>query len=203
MSNKIGELSMTRKGFGFVLNETEKYFVAEKNMNTAAEKDIVEFRVTKYKGRDEAIITKIIKRHTDEFVGTITNSKNFSFVMVDNLSKDVYIKRGSTLKAKEGDIVKIKITNWGSKDKKPEAKVIRIYGKQTATNVVNAMIDSMEISRKFTKEELKFSDDLELPDINYELTKRKDLRNLKHITIDGEDTKDIDDAVYLEKDGTN
>ncbi|MBS9784501.1 MAG: VacB/RNase II family 3'-5' exoribonuclease [Oceanivirga sp.] len=203
MSNKIGELSMTRKGFGFVLNETEKYFVAEKNMNTAAEKDIVEFRVTKYKGRDEAIITKIIKRHTDEFVGTITNSKNFSFVMVDNLSKDVYIKRGSTLKAKEGDIVKIKITNWGTSEKKPEAKVIRIYGKQTATNVVNAMIDSMEISRKFTKEELKFSDDLELPDINYELTKRKDLRNLKHITIDGEDTKDIDDAVYLEKDGTN
>ncbi len=203
MSNKIGELSLTRKGFGFVLNETEKYFVAEKNMNTAAEKDVVEFRITKYKGRDEAIITKIIKRHTDEFIGTITNSKNFSFVVSDNLSKDIYIKKGDTLKAKEGDIVKIKITNWGTKDKKPEAKVIRIYGKRTATNVVNSRIDAMEIPRKFSKEELKFSDSLKVPNISKELEKRKDLRHLEHITIDGEDTKDIDDAVYLEKNGNN
>lgn len=195
----IGEISITKTGNAFVITEEEKYFIHKKNLGTCAEKDIVEFETKYYKGKQEAYIKKILKRYTDEFVGTITNNKNYSFVSTMNMGQDIYIPKGKTLKAKNGELVKVKIIKWGKKDKKCEAQVVKIYGKQdSAYSIINAKIESMHIEHKFSKEEIKEADKLTYS-LKDELKYREDLRDLNHITIDGEKTKDFDDAVYLKK----
>ncbi|VWL85069.1 ribonuclease R [Oceanivirga miroungae] len=200
MKNKIGELSLHKRGFGFIIDGDNKYFVANKNLLSAAEGDVVEYEVVMYKGKEEAKIIKVIKRKKDEFIGRIINSQNFSFVETNELAKDIYIKRKDTMKAKTNDIVRVKIKDFGSKDRKPEAIVIRIYGNaNTATDIVNAKIDEMQIPRKFSKEILTYTDRISKFDLEKELEKRVDLRKIDHITIDSEDTKDIDDAVAVIK----
>lgn len=200
MKDKIAKLSLHQRGFGFIIDNDKKYFVANKNLSNAGNDDLVEYKLFIYKGKEEAIVTKVIKRKKDEFIGKITNSKDFSFVETDELAKDIYIRKKHNLKAKTNDIVKVKVIDFGSENRKPEAKVIRIYGNiNNATDVVNYKIDEMEIPRKFTKEILDYTDRISKFNLDDEIKKRVDLRDLDHITIDSEDTKDIDDAVSLVK----
>ena len=79
----IGEVIFVNKRFSFITsNDNTKYFVRSKNMLTACDKDIVDFSILK---GDEVIVNRIITRNTDEFVGVIENSKNFSFVVLDKV----------------------------------------------------------------------------------------------------------------------
>lgn len=189
----IGEVIFVNKRFSFITsNDNTKYFVRSKNMLTACDKDTVDFSILK---GDEVIVNRIITRNTDEFVGVIENSKNFSFVVLDKVLKDVYIKKKNNLNSKNYDLVKIKIYDWGNKNKSPEAKVIKNYGNTLkAENVVSSKIDALNIPHKFSKEVLAEVDNLTITK-----EKRVDLTSLYHVTIDGSDTKDMDDAVYLEK----
>lgn len=95
-----GEFIIIKNTYGFVLCDDQRYYVAKVNFNKAIDKDIVEFETFNYKGKIEARITKIIKRSSDEFVGILEKSKNFSFVSVDNFSKDVFIPKKRIIIAK-------------------------------------------------------------------------------------------------------
>lgn len=196
----VARISLHKRGFGFVIDGDMKYFVANKNLNTAANDDLVEYRLGLYKGKQEAIVTKIIKRSKDEFVGRIINSQDFSFVESDDISSDIYIKKKDIKNAKDNDMVKVKIISFGDKKKKPEGRVIKVYGSfDNATDVVNSKIDEFLIPRKFSKEILEYTDKISKFKLEEELKKRVDLRQLDHITIDSIDTKDIDDAISLVK----
>ena len=95
----IGEVIFVNKRFSFITsNDNTKYFVRSKNMLTACDKDTVDFSILK---GDEVKVNRIITRNTDEFVGVIENNKSFSFVVLDKVLKDVYIKKKNNLNSKK------------------------------------------------------------------------------------------------------
>lgn len=199
MNKKVAEFSMSKKDFGFVIDGEEKYFVALKNTLNAADKDIVNYEIIDYKGKKEAKITKIIKRKTDEFIGILQKNKSFAFVLCSNISKDIYISKSNMKKYKDGDFVKVKIIDWDKKS--PEAKILTSYGSsKNAENIVEVLLQNNNIEAEFDVNSINIANSLKTK-IDY--SNRIDLSDKMHITIDSEDTKDIDDAIYLEKENDN
>ena len=200
MKKFSGILSMTKSTYGFIIFEDQKYYVAGINTLNAHNNDLVEFELITYNGKQEAKITKVVKRETEEFTGVITVYDSFAFVSIKSFYEDVYIKKTKRFRAKTGDLVKIKIYDWGNNNKKAEAKIVKIYGSSEIADTINeAKIEESGIETVFSDECIAEVNKIKNPDIEKELKNRIDLRETNHITIDGVDTKDIDDSIYLEK----
>jgi len=200
MKKFSGILSMTKSTYGFIIFEDQKYYVAGINTLNAHNNDLVEFELITYNGKQEAKITKVAKRETEEFTGVITVYDSFAFVSIKSFYEDVYIKKTKRFRAKTGDLVKIKIYDWGSNNKKAEAKIVKIYGSSEIADTINeAKIEESGVETVFSDECIAEVNKIKNPDIEKELKNRIDLRETNHITIDGVDTKDIDDSIYLEK----
>ena len=200
MKKFSGILSMTKSTYGFIIFEDQKYYVAGINTLNAHNNDLVEFELITYNGKQEAKITKVVKRETEEFTGVITVYDSFAFVSIKSFYEDVYIKKTKRFRAKTGDLVKIKIYDWGNNNKKAEAKIVKIYGSSEIAETINeAKIEESGVETVFSDECIAEVNKIKNPDIEKELKNRIDLRETNHITIDGVDTKDIDDSIYLEK----
>ena len=200
MKKFSGILSMTKSTYGFIIFEDQKYYVAGINTLNAHNNDLVEFELITYNGKQEAKITKVTKRETEEFTGVITVYDSFAFVSIKSFYEDVYIKKTKRFRAKTGDLVKIKIYDWGNNNKKAEAKIVKIYGSSEIADTINEVkIEENGVETVFSDECIAEVNKIKNPDIEKELKNRIDLRETNHITIDGVDTKDIDDSIYLEK----
>ncbi len=200
MKKFSGILSMTKSTYGFIIFEDQKYYVAGINTLNAHNNDLVEFELITYNGKQEAKITKVVKRETEEFTGVITVYDSFAFVSIKSFYEDVYIKKMKRFRAKTGDLVKIKIYDWGNNNKKAEAKIVKIYGSSEIADTINEVkIEENGVETVFSDECIAEVNKIKNPDIEKELKNRIDLRETNHITIDGVDTKDIDDSIYLEK----
>lgn len=200
MKKFSGILSMTKSTYGFIIFEDQKYYVAGINTLNAHNNDLVEFELITYNGKQEAKITKVAKRETEEFTGVITVYDSFAFVSIKSFYEDVYIKKTKRFRAKTGDLVKIKIYDWGNNNKKAEAKIVKIYGSSEIADTINEVkIEESGVETVFSDECIAEVNKIKNPDIEKELKNRIDLRETNHITIDGVDTKDIDDSIYLEK----
>ncbi len=200
MKKFSGILSMTKSTYGFIIFEDQKYYVAGINTLNAHNNDLVEFELITYNGKQEAKITKVAKRETEEFTGVITVYDSFAFVSIKSFYEDVYIKKTKRFRAKTGDLVKIKIYDLGNNNKKAEAKIVKIYGSSEIADTINeAKIEESGVETVFSDECIAEVNKIKNPDIEKELKNRIDLRETNHITIDGVDTKDIDDSIYLEK----
>lgn len=200
MKKFSGILSMTKSTYGFIIFEDQKYYVAGINTLNAHNNDLVEFELITYNGKQESKITKVVKRETEEFTGVITVYDSFAFVSIKSFYEDVYIKKTKRFRAKTGDLVKIKIYDWGNNNKKAEAKIVKIYGSSEIADTINEVkIEESGVETVFSDECIAEVNKIKNPDIEKELKNRIDLRETNHITIDGVDTKDIDDSIYLEK----
>lgn len=191
----IGKVTVINSNLAFVKVEDdfEKYYVDSKKSITVADLDIVKFYLNSNR---DAVITEIIKRNSNEFVGKLEKNNSFAFVNTDKiLKKDIYISKKYIRHHKNNDLVKVQIYDWGKVDKKPEAKIVKNYGNcNNAENIVSAKIEEQKIPHKFSKEILHEADT-----VSVKKCERSDLTKYMHVTIDGIDTKDMDDAVYLEK----
>ena len=205
---EVGTLNGNSKGFCFcVLEDQTKddVFVANPNLNGALHGDRVIIRVQKNKtdGRQEGIVLKILKRGIKTLVGTIQVFEKFSFVVPDNkkIFKDVYVKKGMELGAKNGQKVFVSILSYEGKNL--TGSVIEILGESQGD--INADILSIarsyELIEEFSPSLLKFAKTLPQSVDATKYQNRLDLRNNIIFTIDGDDTKDYDDAVSLTKDG--
>lgn len=195
-----GILSMSRSNYGFIISGDKKCYVAGINTLNAHNNDTVEYEYIMYNGKQEAKITRVIKRSTDEFIGRIEVLKNFSFVTINSFYEDVYVKTTKKNKVKTGDLVKVKIYYWGDKNRKAEAKIIKNYGSSDSADVLSqTIIEKSGINTEFDIEVLNEIKGIKNPDIKKEIKNRVDLRENLHVTIDGIDTRDIDDAICLEK----
>ena len=202
----IGTFISNERGFGFVeLEEGESdIFIPHENVKSAMNGDIVSCRIIKdAEGgkRAEGKIVDVLKRNVRIVVGTYKKSKNFGFVIPDDrkVLEDIYIPKNSRNKAKSNDRVVIEITKYPIENKKAEGKVIEILGKTDDTNVdLISIIRSYNYKTKFPKEVQKEAS--LIPQVIHNIDDRVDLRNKEIFTIDGDDTKDIDDAISLEKD---
>lgn len=205
----IGTFISNERGFGFVeLDGDEKdVFIPAEYVKSAMNGDTVSVRLIKHAEegrRAEGKIIDVLKRNVKMIVGTYKKSKNFGFVMPDDRKflEDVYIPKNLRNKAKSNDRVVVQLTKYPDGKKKAEGRVIEILGKTDDTNVdLLSVLRTYDYKMKFPKEVQKEAS--AIPQLIHSVEGRVDLREKEIFTIDGDDTKDIDDAVSLEEVGEN
>ena len=198
-----GDISIANGKFGFLDIPGEKsVFIAGPNLNTAMDGDTVLVKVTKEsvnsKSREGEVL-QILTRGKSIVIGEYQQNDNFGFVRSRDNYKDIYISRKKKKNAKDGDLVAVKLYFWGDSERKPEGEIISVLGDSEDTSaLIKALLINSGITEEFsqevTEEVGKISENIQA-----EIANRKDLRDLDIITIDGEDAKDLDDAVYVEK----
>ena len=195
------------KGFGFVEVEDQEQdiFIPENDTGSAMHQDKVQILVRnghKEGKRQEGVVLKVLERGMPSIVGTYQSSRDYGFVISDNpkFSKDIFISRKNSMGAKDGDKVVAEITDYGSRNRKPEGKITEVLGNLRSPGIdILAIVKSFNIPSVFPDKVLRQAD--RVPDHVQEadLDGRLDLRNLVTVTIDGEDAKDLDDAISLTK----
>ena len=205
---KTGIFAGTLRGFGFVIVEGEEndIFVPENATNGALHNDKVMVIVKDEKTgkRREGEIVRILERANSTIVGTFQKSKNFGFVIADNqkFGKDVFIPIERTKGAVTGHKVVVKITDFGDKERKPEGKVIEILGHIDDPGVdILSVIMANNLPVEFPVEVIEQLESVPEEINPKDIVGRKDIRQLLTVTIDGEDAKDLDDAITVSKVG--
>ena len=204
-----GTINGNSKGFAFCVPEDETkddVFIAGPNLKNAIHGDTVLISTKSgHEGKIEGVVEKILERGIKTVVGTIEVYQKFAFVVPDNkkILKDVYIKKGHELGAKNGDKVFVRITSYDGRNL--TGSVIEILGKGegNVTTDVLSIIRSYELIEEFSKPLLDACKTIPQTVNSTKYQDRLDLRNEIIFTIDGDDTKDYDDAVSLVKDGEN
>ena len=197
------------KGFGFVEIEgqDEDIFIPESDTGTAMHQDKVRIIIRdgqKEGKRKEGVVVKVLERGMPEIVGTYQLNRDFGFVISDNpkFSKDIFIPRKEAAGIKNGDKVIAVITDYGSKNKNPEGKIKENLGNiRTPGTDILAIVKSFGLPNEFPEKVMKQAQ--RVPDhvLDADRDGRLDLRYLQTVTIDGEDAKDLDDAISLTKEG--
>lgn len=199
-----GTLSLNEKGFGFIIinKDTKDVYVNEKNINGAQDGDLVLFEyLNKDKERPEGRIIKTIKRNYEPLVGEVILVDGEYFVKPDKKGANIYIPRDNLNGAVEGHKVVVTPLKEGNR----VGKITKIIGHKNDVGVdILSFVYEYNFSPSFPDEAIEELDDipsyLTEEEINKELSSgRRDLRSEEIFTIDGSDTKDIDDAISLSK----
>lgn len=204
----VGRLQGNERGFGFVVPDEEDIkdiFISVDSMNGAMHNDRVIARTNKKvvgDKRAEGEIIRIIHRANETVVGTFESSRNFGFVVPDDrrVSGDIFIPKDEFNQAKTGQKVIVQITRWPEKRRNAEGKVVEIIGDKNAPGTdILSIIKSYRLNEEFPEAVLQQAEGISEV-VTEDMTKgRRDLRKLTMVTIDGEDAKDLDDAVSLER----
>jgi ribonuclease R len=207
MNLVVGHLEGNPKGYAFLIPdnpEMEDIYIGLENLNGAVHGDRVIVRPL-YKpssGRLEGEVVRILKRASTRIVGTIECGKQFAFVTPDDkrFYFDVFVPKGDTAGAKSGQKVVVSITRWPEGRRNPEGRVTEILGYEDEPGIdVLAVIKKYNLPLEFPEKVLRQAEQIPEEITDEELKGRLDLRNEKIVTIDGEDAKDLDDAVSVKK----
>ena len=204
-----GKFIYNERGFGFVeTDDDDKDIFIPPNMTFGSMTgDIVRVKITtpaEENHRAEGTIVDIIERKTKVLIGTFQKSKNYGFVVPDEkaMGTDIFISKKLRHKAKNGDKVVVSIKKYPEGNMSAEGEIIEVLGKSSDTNVdLISVIKAHDYKLVFPKEVNKEANNL--PQVVRDIDGRVDLRDKEIFTIDGDDTKDIDDAVSLYMDGEN
>lgn len=203
-----GRFMATQKGFGFVRVEGEKedIFIPAHFTKGAIDGDTVQIMLdSRSRGkRREAEVVSILERGSSIIVGTYSSSKSFGFVVADNhkFTKDIYIAKADTMGAITGHKVVVEITDFGSESRNPEGRVIEIIGHINDPGVdILSVVKAYGLPEEYPDGVMDQVKDIEEEVAESEKIGRADYRNLQTVTIDGEDAKDLDDAITLTKEG--
>jgi len=203
-----GRLQCNQKGFAFLLPRDEMYddvFIPADGINGAMHNDRVIAKIVRGKvegGKTEGEIIRILERANKRVVGTFEKKRHFGFVVPDDprILDDIFIAQDDMGGAKEGDKVVAEILLWPERRRNPEGKVIEVLGHRDDIGVdVLSIIRSYDIPEEFPTAVLREAEGFpeDIPD--NELKNRVDLRDMRIVTIDGADAKDLDDAVSVER----
>lgn len=204
----IGTFSGHSRGFGFVTVEgmEQDVFIQAEKTGGALHGDKVQLVMeSESRGkRAEGNIIRVLEHANDSIIGFYQKSKSFGFVVPDNqkLNKDIFIPQGKDMGAVTGHKVVVKVTDFGDANKKPEGAITEIIGhvNDPGTDIIS-IIRAFGLPEEFPEELLKqlnrVPDEVDRKD----MAGRLDLRKLQTVTIDGEDAKDLDDAITLSKEG--
>jgi ribonuclease R len=204
----IGVLQGHQRGFGFVIPDntifSEDIFIPEKYLYGALDQDKVWVKITSKpeEKRPEGEIVKIIERGHKKIIGRYEKGKTFGFVIPDNdrLCKDIFIPDRHGKKAISGDKVVVNILTWSEKGKNPEGEIAEILGNKDEAGIdILSILKEYDIPMEFSKDVQKEVSNISEKITKSEIAKRKDLRKEIIFTIDGDDAKDFDDAVSIEK----
>ena len=201
----VGTFISHPKGFGFVEidGREEDLYIPENYVNGAFHKDTV--RVALLSGhsgkRQEAQVIEVVARGMKRIVGMYEKSnKNYGFVVPDNtkITGDIFVPAERAKGAVSGHKVVCEITDYGKNNRKPEGKIVEIIGHANdpgvdIMSIVKGYELPVEFSEKIMRQVERVSDEVSEAD----MSGRRDLRDVQMVTIDGEDAKDLDDAVSL------
>jgi ribonuclease R len=195
------------KGFGFLItdDDSKDIFIPNPGVNGAMHKDRVLCRLTSIpKGdkRAEAEVIEILERGPVSIIGTYEESQNFGFVVPDDqkYARDIFISKKLSKGAVTGHKVLVEITNWAEEKRNPEGKILTILGHINDPGVdILSIIYQYNLPLEFPEEVMKEVENTPAEVDEKDKKGRVDLRNLQMVTIDGEDAKDLDDAISLEK----
>ena len=207
----IGTFTSHPKGFGFVTIEgmDDDIFIPANGVHGALHMDIVEITIAPapVEGkRKEGTVVRIVERGTNQLVCTYESSKNFGFAIPDNprFGKDIFIPLERSKGAVKGHKVVVELTSYGTKDKKPEGKVVEILGHINDPGVdILSIVKGYELPVEFSEKIMNQVERVSNEVSEADMQGRKDIRDWQMVTIDGEDAKDLDDAVSLTMDGDN
>ena len=202
-----GTYRRNQKGFGFVKIEgrEDEIYISKENSLNALNGDKVVIEITEEKNKikkAEGKIKRVIKREKDTVVGTFQNNKTFGFVVPDdkNFGTDIFISKNDFGKARNGHKVLVKITKYPSKGKKAEGKVIEVLGPPNQAGIdMLSLIKEYNLPARFPEPVVQEAQECGTEINKKEIPKRVDLRDHIIFTIDGEDAKDLDDAVRVIK----
>lgn len=206
----VGTFISHPKGFGFVEIEgrSEDLYIPESGVNGAFHQDQVQVELLKGQGgrRQEARIVKILSHGLTKIVGTYLKSKSFGFVIPDleKISTDIYIPAEGSKGAVTGHKVVVELTDYGDDQHKPEGRITEILGHVNDPGVdILSIVKGYDIPIEFEEKIMNQAERVGKPVSEADMAGRKDLRSLQMVTIDGEDAKDLDDAVSLTREGEN
>ena len=204
-----GKFIGNERGFGFVkiAEDIPDIFISKQNKKDAMNGDIVQVKVMneKHGNHSEGAIISVVERNTKQIVGTFQKNKNFGFVIPDDnqLGTDIFISKSNFGKAKNHQKVVVKITKYPRKEMKAEGKIVEVLGFANEAGIdMLSLIKEYNLLNEFPKPVLEEAKRISKTEIKSD--GRRDFRNKEIFTIDGEDAKDLDDAVCVDKnsDGT-
>ena len=211
MSLVVGRLSLSSKGFGFVIPENpltedeSDLYIAQDDLKTAMHNDFVIARVNRQNlaGRSrEGEIVRIVNRANKKIIGTFDASKNFGFVIPDDkrIGQDIFVARENFNKAKVGAKVVVEIINWPDKQRSAEGKIVEVLGYKGDVGIeILSIIKKHDLAMEFPAEVEQEANKVPEQVMVDESENRRDLRDKIIVTIDGDDAKDLDDAIYIER----
>lgn len=203
----VGTLQGHPNGFAFLLPDRSgegDVFISPKHLSGAMHNDRVVIRIL---GKDsvgvrrEGEVIRILERANALVVGTYSSSPHYGFVVPDEnrISKDFFIPKGSEHGARNGDKVVIRVTRWPEQRNNPEAEVVQILGHKGAPGIdIESIIWKHKLPKGFPADVEMYLKEIPGEVRLEDIEGREDFRNLMMVTIDGEDAKDLDDAVSLE-----
>lgn len=206
----VGTFYFNPKGYGFVVSLHDKknaYFVTKENIRQALHEDIVIASILKkedsfHPQKPEVVIRSVVEHHIQTVIGTYIENEHFGFVVPDNhrFNMDIYIPKGQALDANSYDKVVCQITEYPDRNRNPEGKIIEVLGLRFERGVdLLSVIKGYNLRDEFPMSVIKQVEKMTSEISEDEWKKRKDLRNECIFTIDGEDTKDLDDAVSIKR----
>lgn len=205
----IGTFISHPKGFGFVEidGREEDLYIPADFVNGAFHKDTVKVSLLSGQNgrRQEAQVIEILARGMKQIVGIYEKSnKNYGFVIPDNtkISEDIFIPVERSRGAVSGHKVVCEITDYGKDNRKPEGKITEILGHVNDPGVdIMSIVKGYELPVEFSEKIMHQVERVANEVSEADMAGRRDLRDVQMVTIDGEDAKDLDDAVSLTKDG--
>lgn len=214
-----GSISVNSRGFGFVTPEgmvknQADIFIAKEDMQSAMNGDKVRVQLAEppkgyTQGQEgqarEGRIVAVLERANSKIVGIYSASRHFGFVSPDDtrLKSDIYIPEGQSMDAMTGAKVVVEVTRWPEDKVKAEGRILEVLGQKDDPGVdILSVMRQYDMSETFPEEVQEAADAVEQSIRGEEhigIQGREDRRHLKIVTIDGEDAKDLDDGVYVEK----
>ena len=198
------------RGFGFVTveGEPEDIFISEDDIGGAFHNDKVELIIKAAPAgkRKEGKIIKVLEHVTTMMVGYFQKNKNFGFVKPDNqrFASDVFVPIERSKGAVTGHKVVVELTKYGDEKHKPEGKVVEILGHVNDPGVdIMSIVKGYDLPTEFSEKVLNQAERVAKDVSEADMAGRMDLRDWQMVTIDGEDAKDLDDAISIERDGEN
>ncbi|AYC31223.1 ribonuclease R [Pseudomonas cavernae] len=206
----LGRISGHRDGFGFLIPDdgSDDLFLSPGQMRLVFDCDRALARVSGLdrRGRREGAIVEVISRAHETIVGRYFEESGIGFVVADNpkIQQEVLITAGRNLGAKQGQFAEVRITHWPTPRFQPQGDIVEVIGNYMAPGMeIDVALRSYDIPHTWPDAVLKEAAKLKPEVEEKDKEKRVDLRHLSFVTIDGEDARDFDDAVYCEKNGSS
>lgn len=202
-----GVMRANKKGFGFVEveNMEDDIYISQDNMNGAIHDDIVLVEITSKMSLDrlEGRVLRIIKRQVQRYIGEVTfDKKGKGHIKLDDskIKLNIEISKENSMNAVDGHKVVVELVKRLNKNTKYEGKVVEVIGHKHDPGVdILSIIYKYNINVDFPDDVKEEVSTMPMEVLEEDLVGRRDLRDMEIFTIDGDDTRDIDDAISIEK----